>query len=146
RGGSTTPDPLELPTAAPPTRFERLELGPLSVAALHRLFLSRLGRSFPRLVLTRIGEASGGNPFYALEIGRALERRGGEVTPSEPLPVPETLAALTAQRIAALSADTREALLLAAAAYAPAVETLARAGIRDPAATLRPAVDDGIVE
>ena len=47
-----------------------VRLGPMPLAALHQLFLARFGRSFPRLVLVRIEEASGGNPFYALEIAR----------------------------------------------------------------------------
>jgi DNA-binding CsgD family transcriptional regulator/tetratricopeptide (TPR) repeat protein len=146
RGTDAALDPLELQPALPAVGHERQTLGPLSLAALHRLFLARLGRSFPRLVLIRIEEASGGNPFYALEIGRALVRRGAEVTPSEPLPVPETLAALTAERIALLPDRTGEALVLAAAAFEPSVETLVASGVADPASVLGPAIDDAIVE
>ena len=51
---------------------ERIALGPMSLASLHRLVQSRLGRSLPRLALVRIEAASGGNPLYALEIARAL--------------------------------------------------------------------------
>jgi DNA-binding CsgD family transcriptional regulator len=146
RGTSAALDPLGLASGLLPARPERLTLGPLSLAVLHRLFQTRLGRSFPRLVLVRIEEASGGNPFYALEIGRALERRESEVSPGEPLPVPETLAALTAERIERLSGETREALLLAAAAFEPTTATLVAAGVQDPASTLEPAVADGIVD
>ena len=48
----------------------------MPLAALHQLFMARFGRSFPRLVLVRIEEASGGNPFYALEIARTLAAIG----------------------------------------------------------------------
>ena len=37
----------------------RLDLGPLSVAALHRIFVERLGRTFVRPTLVRIAEACG---------------------------------------------------------------------------------------
>ena len=46
------------------------------------------GRSFPRLVLVRIEEASGGNPFYALEIARSLAGSATAPTPGEPLAHP----------------------------------------------------------
>jgi DNA-binding CsgD family transcriptional regulator len=139
-------DPLELQAAGAPVQYERYTLGPLSLAALHRLFLARLGRSFPRLMLIRVEEASRGNPFYALEMGRALASRDTEVRPGEPLPLPESLAALTARRVAALPEATRSALQLAAAAYEPSAETLARAGVRDPERTLQPAIAEAIVE
>ena len=46
--------------------------GPLSLAALHHLIHDRLGSAPPRPALARLAEASGGNPFLALEIARAL--------------------------------------------------------------------------
>jgi len=57
-------------------QLERLELGPLSVAALHRVLTQELGRSFPRPTLVRIAHAADGNPLYAIEIARELDRRG----------------------------------------------------------------------
>jgi DNA-binding CsgD family transcriptional regulator len=146
RAPGGTPDPLGLESVMPVDGFERRLLGPLSLAALHRLFLARLDRSFPRLVLIKIADTCGGNPFYAVEIGRALERRGDDVTPGEPLPVPDSLAALTAERISELPARTQEAVLLAAAAFEPTADTLAAAGVRDPAKALRLAVSHDIVE
>ena len=53
--------------------FQELELGPLSTDALARS-LRQLEAPFSRPLIKRIHEASGGNPFYALEIGRALVR------------------------------------------------------------------------
>ena len=56
------------------TRSRRLELGPLSVAALQRIVSERLGVTFSRPTLVRLADASRGNAFYALEIARLLVR------------------------------------------------------------------------
>ena len=117
----------ELVAGVTDQRQARLHVGPLPLAALHQLFLARLGRSFPRLVLVRIEEASGGNTFYALEIARALAMADPKLTPGERLPIPETLGALVETRIAALPPATRAGLLLAAVAVDPSLETLRRA-------------------
>ena len=69
--------PLGLERAFPEERLRRLRLGPLSVGATHRLLRERLGVSFPRPTLVQLHERSGGNPFYALELARALEQSGG---------------------------------------------------------------------
>jgi predicted ATPase len=68
--------PLGLDRALPEERLRRLRLGPLSMGATHRLLRERLGISFPRPTLVQLHERSGGNPFYALELGRALEQSG----------------------------------------------------------------------
>jgi DNA-binding CsgD family transcriptional regulator len=129
--------------AAPPDRLERIAVGPLPLGSLHRLFEARLGRSFPRLALLQIEAASGGNPFYALELARVLQRSGADVVPGQPLPVPDSLGSLVAGRIRELPATTRRALLLAAAAVEPTLETLRQAGAGDP--ELAPAVTGDIV-
>jgi hypothetical protein len=74
-------------------RVELLELGPLSVAALHRILADMLGRSFPPPTLVRIAQASAGNPLHALEIARLLDR-GAEAADATLLPVPRSLAAV----------------------------------------------------
>ena len=124
--------------------LERLEVGPLSVAALHGILVARIGRSFPRVTLSRIAEASSGNPFYALEVGRVLERSDASA-PGQPLPIPATLTALTRNRVAALPSRTRKALVLVAAAFEPTLAALAEALGADPEAALRPAIRDRIV-
>ena len=91
------PRPFDPGSAFPEAALERSTVGLLSLAVLHRLFEARLGRSFPRLVLLKIEKASGGNPFYALEIGHALMRRGTDIAAGEPLPVPDGLATLTGE-------------------------------------------------
>ena len=105
------------PMSAFRDRVQRIELGPVSVASLHRILATRLGRSFPRPTLVRIAGASGGNPLYALEIARLVD--GGEGGAA--LPVPEDVRALVARRVAALPEETREALLRTASLARPDV-------------------------
>jgi DNA-binding CsgD family transcriptional regulator len=114
-----------LEQAIEPDRLERLRVGPLSLGAIHRILQARLGRPFARQTLLRIHETSGGNPFFALELARAL---GAEVDPLQPLPVPETLEELVRARLADLPAHTREALELVSALGAPSESLLERAG------------------
>lgn len=142
----TGPTPLDLGSWGGGD-VDRLVLDPLSVAVLHELLLARVGRSFSRSATVRIRAAAGGNPFYALEIGRALVRDDRPVTPGEPLPIPATLAGLTVARIASLPANTQAALLAAAVAVEqPTLAALESSGIEAPAASLGPAVREGIVE
>ncbi|MGH3001185.1 MAG: AAA family ATPase, partial [Gaiellaceae bacterium] len=99
-------------------RREESPLGPLSVASLHAILRSELDWAPPRPALVKIGAASAGNPFDAVEIARELLRIGG-VSPSEPLPVPAHARDLLRGRIERLPARTRAALLEAACLAAP---------------------------
>ena len=81
-------------------RLLRIEVGPLSLGALHRLVLSRLGKPLSRPTLRKVDAASGGNPFYALEIARFLLEHRPTVGPAEPLPLPRTLEELVRARLA----------------------------------------------
>ena len=134
----------DLRSAVPIDRTGRVDVGPLPLAALHRLFQLRLGRSFPRLVLVRIEAASGGNPLYALEIARALTDVQLSADPRAPLPVPASLGSLLAGRLAALPAATRRAMVVAATAVEPELINLRRIspGID---ADLEPAIEVGVV-
>ena len=116
---------------------EHLGLGPLSVAALHRVLTQELGRAFPRPTLVRIAQATGGNPLYAIEIARELDRRG-EHDNSGRVPVPQGLDALVRARVRALPAETRDALLRTATLARPDTETI------DPV-ELAPAEEAGLV-
>jgi len=142
--GALDPRIEELQDAVPPERRERLRVGPMPLAALHRLFLGRFGRSFPRLTLVRIEEASAGNPFYALEIARAIVDGGLELGPEAHVPIPETLGSLLQARLAALPPATRSALVLAAVAADPSFDALRAADPRLPDA-IHPAVDASVV-
>jgi hypothetical protein len=91
RGEGGMEAPLGLSGALPEARVNRLVAGPLSLAALHHLIRSRLGTSMSHPLLARLVDASGGNPFFALEIARALERDADERALNDPLPVPKSL-------------------------------------------------------
>jgi DNA-binding CsgD family transcriptional regulator len=133
--------PSEVERALAEENVRRLLLRPLSVGALHVLLRDRVHRAFARQTLLRIHERSGGNPFYALELARAL---GSEVDLTQPLPVPQTLEGLVRARLTGLPASTREALALAAAFGAPSASLLERAGV-DPRA-LDAAVAANVIE
>jgi DNA-binding CsgD family transcriptional regulator len=133
--------PSEIERALAEENVGRLPLRPLSVGALHILLRDRVHRAFARQTLLRIHERSGGNPFYALELARAL---GSEVDLTQPLPMPQTLEGLVRARLTGLPATTREALALAAAFGAPSASLLERAGV-DPRA-LDAAVAANVIE
>jgi DNA-binding CsgD family transcriptional regulator len=103
--------PLELGRAR--LRAEVLTLGGLSIGALHRMLRVRLGVSFSHPALRRIEAGSGGNAFIALEIGRALARRGA-VGGSVVLPLPGTLSGLVEERLGELAPAVLDALRLVA--------------------------------
>jgi len=116
----------------------RVRLGPLTSGALHRLLRDQLGATLTRPALRRVHEASGGNPFYALELVRALQASGGRIQPGRPLPVPQTLEAILRGRLEALPKRARDVLAAAAALARPtesilgdtlALEQAAEAGI-----------------
>ena len=118
-------------------QIEHLELGALSVAALHRVLTQELGSAFPRPTLVRIAQAAGGNPLYAIEIARELNRRG-EHDFSGRVPVPQDLDALVRARVRALPVEARDALLLAATLARPDTQAI------DPV-ELAPAEEAGLV-
>jgi DNA-binding CsgD family transcriptional regulator len=118
-------------------QVERLALGPLSVAALHRVLAQELGRTFPRPTLVRIAQAAGGNPLYALEIARELDRRG-ERDVAIRVPVPQDLDTLVRARVRALPPATSDALLRAAVLARPDADAV------DPV-ELAPAEEAGLV-
>ena len=83
---------------------------PMDVGELHRLLRDRLGQTFALPVLRRLHAASGGNPFYALEIARVFDRQPASLAEGLIPRLPERLAELVAGRIAALPEATREVL------------------------------------
>ena len=147
RGVVPGADPLGLAAWVEQERAERVTVGPMSVAALHALLLERTGQSFSRYATIRIHDQSAGNPFYALEIARAVLQAGEPLAPGLPLPIPETLAALTTERIRTLRGATRVALEATAVALEPpTLATLVRIGITNPRRSLGPALRDGVLQ
>jgi len=122
--------------------FVRLRVGPLSLSALYHLLRERLGIVFPRPTLTRIAEASAGNPLFALELARALAERGARPGPGEPLPVPGTLAGLLRSRVRSLEPAAQAAVLAAALLRRPTVALVESAC----GGSLRAAEAAGLVE
>jgi predicted ATPase len=121
------------------TLGERVGVPPLSMGAVHRLLHARLGLVLTRPALRRVHEAAGGNPFYALELGRAAKPATGE-----PPLVPEHLPDLVRARLEALPGPTRDALAAAAALVRPTVGLVARAAAGQDA--LRPALAAHVLE
>ncbi|MBA2571281.1 MAG: AAA family ATPase [Chloroflexi bacterium] len=147
RTGEPAPLADALLHALPDPVTRTLEVGPLSLGALHRLFSSRLGQSFPRPTLVKLEQASGGNPLVALEIARALLDSVETLAPGAPLPASRSLRQLLGRRIVCLSRATREALLVMAGSPDSDTETVARAlAIEDVGELLAPAEAAGIVE
>ena len=127
-----------------PGRIERFRVGPLSVGATHRVVRSVLDGGVPRRTLLRLHEVSGGNPFYALELARALGADGSVPDPTQPLPVPGRLEELVSARLDGFEAPTHEVLVLASADARLTPAQLAGAGI-EPGA-LDPALAANVIE
>jgi len=106
-----------------PESVRRVRIRPLSLGALHTVLSERLGQSFARPKMRRIQEFSGGNPFYALELGRAME----EDTWGDGTALPGSLAELVRARLSGLTPDGRNALLSTACLADPTVELIAHA-------------------
>ncbi len=139
-GGPELPLDLELASRSPGT-FERLTVGPLSLGALQNLIRTRLSARLPRQLLVSICEASGGNPFYALELARAQIERGA-LEPGEPLQVPESLRGLLYKRLSAFPPETLETLLIAASLFEPTIDLLRKTD----AGSLANAIEAGVIE
>ena len=138
------PDWLE--RALPGGRLHVVELSPLSVGALHELLRTRIDSALPRPALLRIWETSGGNPFFALELASALERRGGTIDPGAELPMPANLEALMHERLDRLGATGFEVARVVAALASPTVEVVEAAVGRRAERGLARALDARILE
>lgn len=127
----------------------RLSLKPLAGDALDDMLRARLETPLSRPLVAQVERASGGNPLFALEIARGIQR--GEIHPrtSEPLEVPRTLQQYARERLSHLPRDVRDVLFFAAAVADPtfdlleaasspelvsaAIELAAAAGVAEPA-------------
>lgn len=98
---------------------ERMELRPLSLGAMRRLLDVTLGSALKRPAAQQVHATAGGNPYFALELGRAVVAAGGELGASGELPVPRTLEELLAESLDRLALGAESALLAAALASSP---------------------------
>lgn len=111
-GDSECPDSSSWLQMRRPDAVRRMRMAPLPRSGVDALMARRQGRAFTRAQLVRIYEISGGNPFYALELARALDDgRGLDAQ------LPETLAAMVETHLKGL--DQEAAMLLLAAACSP---------------------------
>jgi DNA-binding CsgD family transcriptional regulator len=147
RGAVSDDDSLGVVSAFAEDRVHAVHVGPLSLDAIERVLRDRVGEDLPRTTLLSLHEMSGGNPFFAQEIGLALLRRGGEMAAGEGLPIPDRLQELIEDRLKGLPAKTVEALEVVSALSAPTPDAIAAA--TDPSAVddrLGPAIENGVVE
>jgi DNA-binding CsgD family transcriptional regulator/tetratricopeptide (TPR) repeat protein len=128
-------------------RLGRVQLGPLSLDAIREILRSQLGAVLPSYVLTRLYEACGGNPFFALECARTLVGRSRIPLTNEPIPIPHSLGDLMRRRILQLTPEVRRAGRLVAASPHPS-ERLIRAACDDEESwtAIDLAVDAGLIE
>lgn len=131
-----------------PERVRRLHVGPLASAAIDTVLRSRLPSSVPGTVIKRLRDASGGNPLFALELGRALVESPEAREPGRPLTIPASLTDVVGSRLARLPGATRECLLVAAALSRPTVDVVRLASANPDGAleSLVDGADAGVVE
>jgi DNA-binding CsgD family transcriptional regulator len=91
---------------------ELLHPGPLSVGALHRAVMLRLGTALSRPKLVRLHAVTRGNPLHAIELARVIETAGAH----DALSVPASLGDVLRARVAPLAPRTRRLLVAVAAA------------------------------
>lgn len=115
-----------LRASAPDTLAVRM--APFSRAQVGELLARRGYRKLPRSTVRDIHRTSGGNPLFALELGRALAESPTPPSPGDPLPVPTSLRALVLSRLSQLSAEARRTLLVASAGARPTLDLLRAAG------------------
>ena len=146
RGSDGAEDPLEVARTFSEDRVDRIHIGPLSAAAIELVIREKVTDGFPRTTLLGFHETSGGNPFFAQEIGRALLRRGGQIAVGERPPIPERLQELVEDRLEGLPGHTLQALEVVSALSTPTLEAVAAATDTPEVDRLDPALENGVVE
>jgi DNA-binding CsgD family transcriptional regulator len=102
--------------------LHRMRVGPLGEETMIHLLRDHVGEDLAHPILRRLHTVSHGNPFFALEIARALANQAVRPEPGEPLPVPEDLHELLGARLSALPSSAADAMLVVAAATRPTVD------------------------
>lgn len=125
---------------------DEISLEPLDESTIERLLDARLGLALPPRVLRALVRRTAGNPFWALEVGRALVRQPGP--PTIDLPVPASLTAVVDDRLAGLDRSAWSALVAASALAYPTLSLISRAlegVVADTGAAVDAAVTAGVV-
>lgn len=102
-----------------------IEVPPLDMDQLEQVIRSRLDRHPDPPTMRKIHQASGGNPFYAIEIARSLGDT--DLSRGDPLPVPTTLTKIIRDRLSDLSDVALQVLLVAASAAIPTMDLVEQA-------------------
>ncbi len=105
---------------------ESITLTGLGAAVLFHVVRDQLGITLPRPALVQVAETSGGNPFAALALSRAVGR--GNDMPGA-VQMSDLVHGLTADRLTELSDSAREALLAAASSPRAMVPMFAALGM-----------------
>ena len=122
--------------------FGRLAVEGLSLPALHRLLQERLGLVLPRPTLRTVHETAQGNPFFALELARALDE---DRVAGAAVRVPDSLHELVVAQVTTVPKGARAALLAAASLADPTLELIGAVTGGDGASALGPAVEAELV-
>ena len=102
--------------------LSRMRIRPMDQAGLQRLVTDRVGRAYTRQTMTRIAEVSGGNPFFALELARAVTN---PTTSASAAALPPALADIMRRRVGRFDDEVKRALLAAACVSDPTVDVMA---------------------
>jgi DNA-binding CsgD family transcriptional regulator/tetratricopeptide (TPR) repeat protein len=108
-----TGEPSAIERALQPGGLEVVELGALSLGAVRHLLSERLGLVLARRELCRLHEVSGGNPLFALELGRLLSAHEMLEIGAE-LPLPALIEDVFGDRIEELPESTQRVVLAVA--------------------------------
>src|SRR3954453_4967341 len=104
--------------------FEILPVGPLGAGDLQQVLGTRPRKAPDRRPAAPVHKATGGNPFYALELARGLP---AGAPPSPTLPLPASLDEVFSAHITLLEPGVAAFLLAIASLAHPTVETLEQA-------------------
>ena len=137
---------LPLASALPADRVVLLGIGPLPRRVLGEVIRIRLGITLPSSTVAVIHRSCDGNPFFALELARALGTRATPLAPHEPLPVPRVTRDVLHARLEKLPERAREVLLVASSTSQPTLDLLHQVLGRPARAALAEAEEAGAIE
>jgi DNA-binding CsgD family transcriptional regulator len=109
-----------------PPDIAEFAVAPLGLSDVAAMLDRYTGAKLPPPTVRQIHRASGGNPFYALELARALPPDQCALAPGELLPIPSRLRAVLLRRLRELPDPTRSVLLLASTADRPTLTLLGK--------------------
>ena len=138
--------PLDLDREIDGEKVERIAVGPVGLGALSEILQQRLNVRFPRPTLRRIHAASGGNPLFALELGRAVQQERATLEQALDLPLPSEVMSLLGEQLTALPFETQDALAVAAALAYPTLDLVSQAVDGPSDRWLSPAIRAHVIE